>query len=77
MMSVLHVCAGQYDVSIACMCRIINQKVSTDNIYKITDSKGKKCIVSTIDYKKIWKQHEEAGEDIPLHMAIKEKFSRN
>ncbi len=48
-------------------------------IYKITDSKGKKNIGSTNDYKKRWKQHEEAGEDMSLHRAIKdqgvEKFS--
>ncbi len=42
-------------------------------IYKNTDSKGKKYIDSTIDYKKRWKQHEEAGEDMSLHRALKIK----
>jgi hypothetical protein len=34
----------------------------------VTDSKGKKSIGSTNDYKKRWKQNEEAGEDMPLHI---------
>jgi hypothetical protein len=46
-------------------------EVTTGYIYKITDSKGKIYIGSTNDYKKRWKQHEEAGEDMPLHRAIK------
>ena len=48
-------------------------QVSTGYIYKITDNKGKIYIGSTIDYKKRWKQHKEAGEDMPLHRAIKDK----
>jgi hypothetical protein len=31
----------------------------------------------TNDYKKRWKQHEEAGEDMPLHRAIKKKGIEN
>ena len=52
---------------------LINYKpeVSIGYIYKITDAKNKVYIGSTIDYKKRWKQHEEAGEDMPLHRAIK------
>ena len=46
-------------------------EVTTGYIYKITDSKGKIYIGSTNDYKKRWKQHEEAGEDMPLHRSIK------
>ncbi len=46
-------------------------EVSMGYIYKITDSKGKNYIGSTIDYKKRWKQHEKAGEDMPLHRVIK------
>ncbi len=41
------------------------------DVHKITYSKGKKHIQSTIDYKKKWKQHEEAGENMPLHRAIR------
>ena len=48
-------------------------QVSIGYIYKITDSNGKIYIGSTNDYKKRWKQHEEAGEDMPLHRAIKDK----
>ncbi len=29
--------------------------------------------MATIDYNKRWKQHEEAGEDMPLHKSIKIK----
>ena len=29
-------------------------------------------IGSTNDFKKRWKQHEKAGEDMPLHKAIKD-----
>ncbi len=47
------------------------QEAPKNYIYKITDSKGKKYIGSTNDYKNKWKQHEEAGEDMPLHRAIK------
>ena len=52
---------------------LINYKpeVSIGYIYKITDAQNKVYIGSTIDYKKRWKQHEEAGEDMPLHRAIK------
>jgi hypothetical protein len=46
-------------------------EVLTGYIYKITDNKGKEYIGSTNDFKKRWKQHEEAGEDMPLHRAIK------
>ena len=46
-------------------------------IYKITDNKGKIYIGSTNDYKKRWKQHEEAGEDMPLHRAIKDQGVEN
>ncbi len=31
------------------------------------------CMVSTNDYNKRWKQHQDAGEDMILHRAIKEK----
>ncbi len=48
-------------------------KVSTGYIYKITDNRGKNYIGSTNDYKKKWRQHEQAGEDMPLHRAIKDK----
>jgi hypothetical protein len=51
--------------------------VSIGYIYKITDSKGKNYIGSTIDYKKRWKQHEEAGENMPLHRAIKDQGIEN
>ena len=47
-------------------------EVLTGYIYKITDNKGKIYIGSTNDFKKRWKQHEEAGEDMPLHRAIKD-----
>jgi len=47
-------------------------EVLTGYIYKITDNKGKVYIGSTNDFKKRWKQHEEAGEDMPLHRAIKD-----
>ena len=47
-------------------------EVLTGYIYKITDNKGKIYIGSTIDYKKKWKQHKEASEDMPLHRAIKD-----
>ncbi len=52
--------------------KVIDYKpeVLTGYIYKITDSQGKKYIGSTNDYKKRWKQHKEAGEDMPLHRAI-------
>ena len=40
-------------------------------MYRITDAKNKVYIGSTIDYKKRLKQHKEAGEDMPLHRAIK------
>jgi hypothetical protein len=52
-------------------------EVFTGYIYKITDSKGKKYIGSTNDYKNRWKQHENAGEDMPLHRAIKEQGIEN
>ena len=52
-------------------------EVSIGYIYKVTDSKGKIYIGSTNDYKKIWKQHEEAGEDMPLHRAIKDQGIEN
>ncbi len=52
-------------------------EVLTGYIYKITDSKGKKYIGSTNDYKKRWKQHEEAGEEMPLHRAIKDQGIEN
>ena len=42
-------------------------QVSIGYIYKIADVKGKIYIVSTNDYKKRWKQHEKAGDDMPLH----------
>ncbi len=42
-------------------------------IYKITDTKDKIYIGSTIDFKERWKQHKEAGEDMPLHRAIKDQ----
>jgi hypothetical protein len=48
-------------------------KVSTGYVYKITDDKGKNYIGSTNDYKKRWEQHKQAGEDMPLHRAIKDK----
>ena len=51
--------------------------VSIGYIYKITDSKGKNYIGSTIDYKKRWKQHEEAAENMPLHRAIKDQGIEN
>jgi hypothetical protein len=47
--------------------------VSIGYLYIITDSKGKIYIGSTNDYKKRWKQHEGAGEDTPLHRAIKDQ----
>jgi hypothetical protein len=52
-------------------------EVSTRYIYKITESRGKKYIGSTNDYKKRWKQHEEVGEDMPLHRAIKDQGIEN
>jgi hypothetical protein len=52
-------------------------EVSKGYIYKITDSKNKCYIGSTIDYKKRWKQHEDASEDMPLHRAIKEQGIEN
>ena len=52
-------------------------QVSIGYIYKITDTKGKNYIGSTIDYKKRWKQHEEAGEEMPLHRAIKDQGIEN
>jgi hypothetical protein len=52
-------------------------QVSIGYIYKITDANGKKYIGSTIDYKKRWKQHKEAGEDMPLHRAIKDQGIEN
>jgi group I intron endonuclease len=45
-------------------------------IYKITNIITGKCYIGeTIqhDYKKRWRQHEQAGEDMPLHRAIKDK----
>ncbi len=51
-------------------------QVSTGYTCKITDSKGKYHIGSKIDYKKRWKQHEEAGENMLLHRAIKIKESK-
>jgi group I intron endonuclease len=51
--------------------------VSIGYIYKVTDSKGKNYIGSTIDYKKRWRQHEEAGENMPLHRAIKDQGIEN
>ena len=52
-------------------------EVSIGYIYKITDSKNKIYIGSTTDYKKRWKQHEQAGEDMPLHKAIKDQGIEN
>ncbi len=52
-------------------------QVSTGYIYKITDTKGKIYIGSTIDFNERWKQHKEAGEDMPLHRAIKDQGSLN
>jgi hypothetical protein len=52
-------------------------EVSKGYIYKITDSKNKCYIGSTIDYKKRWRQHEDASEDMPLHRAIKEQGIEN
>jgi hypothetical protein len=52
-------------------------EVLTGYIYKITDSKNKIYIGSTNDYKKRWKQHEDAGEDMPLHRAIKDQGIEN
>lgn len=52
-------------------------EVSIGYIYKITDGNNKVYIGSTIDYKKRWKQHEEAGEDMPLHRAIKTQGIEN
>ncbi len=52
-------------------------EVSIGYIYKVTDSKGKNYIGSTIDYKKRGKQHEKAGEDMPLHRAIKDQGIEN
>jgi hypothetical protein len=46
-------------------------------IYKITDDKGKIYIGSTNDFKKRWKHHEEAGEDMPLHRAINDQGIKN
>ncbi len=46
-------------------------EVTTGYMYKITHRQGKIYIGSTNYYKKRWKQHEEAGEDMPLHSAIK------
>jgi hypothetical protein len=49
---------------------LINYKpqVSIGYIYKITDAKGKNYIGSTVDYKARWRQHKEAGEDMPLRL---------
>ena len=52
-------------------------QVSIGYIYKITDIKGKIYIGSTNNYNKRWKQHEEAGEDMPLHRAIKDQGIEN
>ncbi len=35
--------------------------------------KGKIYLGSTNDYNKRWKQHEDVGEDMPLHRAIKDQ----
>ncbi len=51
--------------------------VSIGYVSKITDSEGKNYIGSTIDYKKRWRQHEQAGEDMPLHRAIKDQGIEN
>ena len=51
--------------------------VSIGYIYKITYSKGEHYIGSTIDFKKRWRQHEQAGEDMPLHWAIKDQGIEN
>ena len=52
-------------------------QVSIGYIYKITDIKGKIYIGSTNNYNKRWKQHEEAGEDMPLHRAINDQGIEN
>jgi group I intron endonuclease len=58
---------------------LINYKhqLSTGYIYKITDNNGKHYIGSTVDYKARWRQHQEAGEDMPLHRAIKAQGIEN
>ena len=52
-------------------------QVSIGYIYKITDANGKNYIGSTVDYKARWRQHKEAGEDMPLHRAIKAQGIEN
>ena len=52
-------------------------EVLTGYIYKITDTKNKIYIGSTNDYKKRWRQHEDAGENMPLHRAIKDQGIEN
>jgi hypothetical protein len=56
---------------------INNLLLSKGYIYKITDSKKKCYIGSTIDSRKRWIQHEDASEDMPLHRAIKEQGIEN
>ncbi len=51
-------------VSGCCMCVCVM-------IAKITDNNGKHYIGSTVDHKARWRQYKEAGEDMPLHRAIK------
>ena len=52
-------------------------QVSIGYIYKITDANGKNYIGSTVDYKARWRQHKEAGEDMPLHRAIEAQGIEN
>ena len=47
-------------------------EVSIGYNYTITE-KHASYIGSTFDYKKRWKQHDHASEDMPLHRAIREQ----
>ena len=56
----------------------LNNTVSiSETRLPFTDVKGKIYIGSTNNYNKRWKQHEEAGEDMPLHRAIKDQGIEN